>query len=94
MDVGQESFRCFKLPFDKGTVKNQFRLLVGDLCLPPLLHLAPHRFEIPLDAIYANRERVDQVEILGVLCQNGLKYAQYNVSKRGLELFRGKTFDQ
>jgi len=49
----------------------------------------------PMNAIYANRERIDQVEALGVLCENGLKYAWYNVSKeRELELFRGKPSDQ
>ena len=48
-----------------------------------------------MNAIYANRERIDQVEALGVLCENGLKYAWYNVSKeRELELFRGKPSDQ
>jgi hypothetical protein len=73
VDVEQESFRCFELPFDEGSVKDQFRLLAGDLGLPPPFDLAPHRLEIPLDAIYANRERVDQVEALGVLCENRLK---------------------
>ena len=95
MDIGQKAPGRIELFFDKGMVKDQFRLLVGDLGLPPRLDLAPHRLEISLDAIYANRERVNQVEAHGVLCQNGLEYAWYNVSKqRELELFRGKTSDQ
>ena len=66
---------------DKGGVKDQLRLLVRDPCLPPVVDLAPHRLEIPLNAIYANRERVDQVEALGVFGENGLKRARDNVSK-------------
>jgi hypothetical protein len=62
LHLRQKALRPIQLFFDKGTVKDQFRLLVGDLCLPPRLDLAPHRLEIPLNAIYANRERVDQVE--------------------------------
>ena len=48
-------------------------MLVSHLGLPPAVDLAPHRLEIPLDAIYANRERVNQVEALGVLCENRLE---------------------
>jgi len=48
-------------------------MLVSHLGLPPAVDLAPHRLEIPLDAIYANREGVNQVETLGVLCENGLE---------------------
>ena len=73
MNLRQKALRRIELFFDKSTVKNQFRLLVGDLCLPSTLDLAPHRLEILLDAIYANRERVNQVEAFGVLCQNGLE---------------------
>ena len=80
VDIRQKALRCVELPFYKGTVKDQFRLLVGDLCLPPALDLTPHGLEISLDAIYSNRERVDQVEALGVLCENGLKDARDNVS--------------
>ena len=43
------------------------------LVTTPALNLAPHRLESPLNTIYANRERVDQVEALGVLGENGLK---------------------
>ena len=73
VDIRQKALRRIELFFDKGTVKDQFRLLVGDLCLPSTLHMAPHWLEIPLDAIYANRERVNQVEALGVLCENRLE---------------------
>ena len=58
-------------------------MLVGYLCLSPALDLAPHRLEISLDAIYANREGVDQVETLGVLGENGLKRTGDNVSRLG-----------
>jgi hypothetical protein len=43
---------------------------------------ALHRLEIPLDAIYAHRKSVDQVEALGVLGQDGSKHARNDVSKR------------
>jgi hypothetical protein len=73
VDIGQKGPRCIEVSFDKGSVKYQFRLLVRDLGLPPPLDLAPHWLEIPLDAIYANRERVDQVEARGVPCENRLE---------------------
>jgi len=84
VDIGQKAPGRIELFFDKGRVKDEFRLLVGDLCLPPRLDLPPHRLEIPLDAIYANRERVDlsiRVEALGVFGQNRLEHAWDNVSK-------------
>jgi hypothetical protein len=35
-----------------------------------VMHTAPHRLKIPLDAIHADRECIDQVEALGVLGQD------------------------
>jgi len=57
-DIRQKTLRRIEPFFDKCRVQDQFPLLIGDLGLPPPLHLAPHWLEIPLDAIYANRERV------------------------------------
>ncbi len=66
---------------DKGSVRDQFRLGVDDLCLPPALDLASHWLEIPLDATQAYRECVDQVEALGVLGQDGSERAGDIVSE-------------
>jgi hypothetical protein len=60
-----------ELALDKGSIQDQLRLVVGDLRLTPALDLTPHGLEIPLDAIYTKRERVDQIEALGVLARTG-----------------------
>jgi len=43
---------------------------IGDLGLPPGVHLALQRFEVPLNPVHADRERVNQIEALGMLGQN------------------------
>ena len=45
VDVGQKALGRIELPLDESGVKDQFRLLVRDLCLPPALDLTPHRLE-------------------------------------------------
>jgi hypothetical protein len=73
VNVGQTTLGRIELAINEGSINDQCRLGVGDLGQPPVLDLAPHRLEIPLDAVNANRERVDQVEALGVLREDGLK---------------------
>ena len=51
---------------DERVVEDQLCALVGDLGLPPQLHLALQRFEVSLNAVNADREHVDQVEALSV----------------------------
>src|SRR4029077_19948429 len=55
--------------------------LVGDLCLPPRLNLALQRLEVPLNPVHAYRERVNQIEALGVLGQDRREHVWDNVSK-------------
>ncbi len=69
---------------DERIVEDQFCALVGDLCLPPELHLAPQRFKVPLNPVYADGKRVDQVEALGVFGQHRREHAMNNMAKESL----------
>ena len=70
VDLGQQTPGRVQLAVDKGRIEDQLRRLVGDLRLPPRLHLALQRFEVPLNPVHSDRERVNQVEALGVLGQD------------------------
>ena len=52
MNLRQQALGRFQFAIDERRVENQPRPIIGDLCLPPILDLPPHRFEIPLDAVY------------------------------------------
>ncbi len=67
---GQKTPGSVEGAVDERAVENQFCALVGDLSLPPQLRLALHRLDVPLDAVYSNGERIDQVEALTVLRQD------------------------
>lgn len=47
-------------------VEDQLRSRIRDLHLTPALNLALHWLEVPLDAVYLDREGIDQVEALRV----------------------------
>jgi hypothetical protein len=66
VNVGQKTPGRIELAVDQGGVNDQLRLGVGDLGPPLTLDLAPHGLEVSRNAIHAYRERVDQVEALGV----------------------------
>src|SRR5262249_27527456 len=51
---------------DERVVEDQLCALVGELGLPPQLHLALQRFKVPLNPVNADRKRVNQIEALGV----------------------------
>ena len=55
---------------DERIVKDQFCALVRDLRLPPRLDLELQRLEVPLNPVHADRECINQVEVLGVLGQD------------------------
>ena len=80
MDLGQQAPGRFQLAGDEGRVEDQLRRVIGDLGLPPDLHLALQRLEVPLNPVHSNRERINQVETLGVLCQHRSEHAWNNVS--------------
>jgi hypothetical protein len=72
VDLGQQTPRRFQLAVDECRVEDQLRRVIGDLGLPPGLHLALQRFEVPLNPVHANRERVNQVEVLVCLAGTGV----------------------
>jgi hypothetical protein len=84
VDLGQQALRCVQLAINKCRVEDQLRCVIGDLGLPPGLHLALQRFEVPLNSVHADRERVNQVEALGMLGQYRREIAWDNVSKLGV----------
>jgi hypothetical protein len=60
-------------PFHEGPVDDQLR---GPVVKPgslPRLDLLPHRLEVALHAVCSDRQDVDEVEVLGVLCEHGVK---------------------
>lgn len=75
VDLGQEAPGSFQLAINECGVEDQLRCLVGDLRLPPRLNLALQRLEVPLNPVHADRERVNQVEALGVLGQDRSEHA-------------------
>jgi hypothetical protein len=70
MHVWQQALWCIELAIHKRRVEDQLRLGIADLGLAPRFDLALHRLEVPLDAVNSNGEGIDQVEALGVLCQD------------------------
>jgi len=54
---------------------------IRDLGLAPRLDLPLHRLKVALDAVHSDRKRIDQVEAVGVLGQNGREHAWHNVAK-------------
>ena len=70
-----------ELTFNKGTVDYQPRLVVRDLSRTPSLDLMAERFEASLDAIHADRQRVNHRKILRMLRQNWCEHAWDNVAK-------------
>jgi hypothetical protein len=61
--------------------EDQLCRAIGDLGLPPRLILALQRFEVPLNAVHADRERFNPVEALGVLGQYRREHACDNIFK-------------
>jgi hypothetical protein len=67
VDLGKQASGRFQLAIDERGVKDQLRCLISDLRLPPCLNLALQRLKVPLNPVLANRERINEVEALGVL---------------------------
>ena len=76
-EVGLSSFQ---LAFDKSLVDDHLRGNIGQPTSPPGFHLLPHRLEVPLHPINANRDAVDERERLGVLRKHRRNYTCDNVS--------------
>jgi hypothetical protein len=81
VDFRQQTSGRLQLAVDESCVEDQLRRVIGDLSLPPGLHLALQRLEIPLNPVHSDRERVNQVEALGVLGQDRREIAWDSVAK-------------
>jgi len=75
MDFGEQSSGCFQLAVNERGVEDQPRRIVGDLRLPPQFNLALQRLEVPLNSVHANRERINEIEALGVPGQDRREHA-------------------
>jgi hypothetical protein len=75
VDLGQQTSGRLQLAVDESCVEDQLRRVVGDLRLPPQFDLALQRLEVPLNSVHTNRERINQVEALGVLGQYRREHA-------------------
>ena len=67
VDFGQQSSGRFQLAVNERGVEDQLRRIIRDLRLPPQFDLALQRLEVPLNSVHANRERINEIEALGVL---------------------------
>ena len=81
MDLGEQAPGSFQLAVDKRRIEDQLRRLISDLRLPPCLNLALQRLEVPLNPVHADRERVNEIEALGMLGKYRREIARDNVSK-------------
>src|SRR2546429_475835 len=75
MDPAGEMLGNIQLAFHKGPVYDELRGIVWKTCPLPDLDLFPHRLEVPLHTVYANREDVHKAQVLGVLSKYGRKHA-------------------
>jgi hypothetical protein len=75
MNLGQQALGSVQLALNECRVEGHLRRRIGDLGLAPALDLPPHRLEVTLDAVYSDRQRIDQIETLGVLGQDRREHA-------------------
>ena len=59
VDIAGEVARDVEFTLDECAVDDEFRLLIGDLARAPSFDLLAERIEVPLDAIYTDRQRID-----------------------------------
>ena len=69
------------MPSTNAEYKISFCGIVGDLRLSPQFNLALQRLEVPLDSVHAHRERINQIEVLGVLGQYKCERVCDNISE-------------
>jgi hypothetical protein len=81
VDIGKQTSGRFQLAINERRVEDQPRCIVADLRLPPQFNLALQRLEIPLDPVDSNRDRINQVETLGVFGKHRRERTWDNVSK-------------
>jgi hypothetical protein len=70
VDFGEQSSWCFQLAVNERGVEDQLRPVVSDLRLPPQFNLVLQRLEVPLNPVHPNRERINEIEALGVFGQD------------------------
>ena len=76
MDRPSQVLGHFQIGLDERAVDDQLRLNVGELGVPPSVHLLAHAVEIPLHLVDADGECVLQREVFGVLGQDRLEIAR------------------
>ncbi len=81
MNAAGEMFGNIQLALDEGAVDDQFCGFVWNPRCFPSLDLLLHRFEVPLNPIYSDREHIDEAEVFGVLRQHRSERSGDNVSK-------------
>jgi len=64
-------FRGVELALHECPVDDQFRCCIRKARSLPRLDLFPHRLEVPLHAVYPNREDVHEAKVLCVLGEHG-----------------------
>ena len=64
-----------KFSLDEDPIDDELRGLIRKLGCTPSLDLPAHRLEVPLHAVHADREDVDEAQVLRMLGQHGSEHA-------------------
>ncbi len=71
----RQMFGDLKFSLDEGPIDDELRDPIRKACYLPGLDLLPHRFEVPLHAVYSNRQDVHEAQMLGVLGEHRREHA-------------------
>jgi hypothetical protein len=66
--IGHDSRQMFgdlKFSLDEGPIDDELRGPIREACYLPGLDLLPHRLEVALHAVHADREDVREAQVLG-----------------------------
>ncbi len=83
-DAAGQMLRCIQLALHKGPVDHELRTLIlkaGSFHL----HLLPHRLQVPLHVVPADREDVHEAPVFRLLGEHGREHARNDVAKLDLK---------
>jgi hypothetical protein len=86
MHTPRQMLWSVQLVLNERPVYNQLGCCARELPGSPRLDLPPHRLEVPLHAVDADRDGIDQREALEVFRQKRLEVAMNNMAKLPFEL--------
>ena len=96
MDISGQMPGSFELSGDKGSIDDEPRRIVGDLQTAPLFDVLAHGLEVPLHAIHADGQGIQNGKVLGVLGQHRREFALEGkiVTDKNSHLSAGNHYEQ